>query len=308
MNSIRVAQWLLSNGDSRSSATGFLGAVGTDEAGQLLFDLAGRAGLQARLERVSSKPTGICAALITGQNRTLVTRLGAALHFSDAHLASEPCQSLVNQARMLYIGGFFFSSNPGAIARLVKLEGPLIAMNLHATFLCENFANPELLSRIDLLFGNEREALTLARHLADCGDAELAKLPLDCGQKNSMISDDLLLQLAGIIVGRLRQSRRPRVVFTHGAKPLAFAAGGSGGPVGHPVPTVEPARVRDTNGCGDAFVGGFLAGAVEQLSDPACVRLGQYAAEVVIEQDGCSLPDWEPRPPPSSQLDLPLGS
>ena len=49
-------------------------------------------------------------------------------------------------------------------------------------------------------------------------------------------------------------------------------------------------KLVDTNGAGDAFVGGFLSQLVAGKDVPECVRAGAYAANVVIQQSGCAFP------------------
>jgi adenosine kinase len=46
----------------------------------------------------------------------------------------------------------------------------------------------------------------------------------------------------------------------------------------------------DTNGAGDAFVGGFLSQLVAGKDTAECVRAGNYAANVVIQRSGCTFP------------------
>ena len=47
----------------------------------------------------------------------------------------------------------------------------------------------------------------------------------------------------------------------------------------------------DTNGAGDAFVGGFLAALVEGKDQSTCVRCGIWAATKIIQQSGCTFPE-----------------
>lgn len=47
----------------------------------------------------------------------------------------------------------------------------------------------------------------------------------------------------------------------------------------------------DTNGAGDAFVGGFLSQLVVGKSVAEGVRAGHYAASVVVQRSGCTFPD-----------------
>ena len=46
----------------------------------------------------------------------------------------------------------------------------------------------------------------------------------------------------------------------------------------------------DTNGAGDAFVGGFLSQLVQAKDLSECVRAGHYSARVIIQRSGCTMP------------------
>jgi adenosine kinase len=58
-----------------------------------------------------------------------------------------------------------------------------------------------------------------------------------------------------------------------------------------PVIPIAEKDIVDTNGAGDSFVGGFLAQLVQGGSIEDCVRSANYAANYIIQQSGCQLPD-----------------
>ena len=53
-------------------------------------------------------------------------------------------------------------------------------------------------------------------------------------------------------------------------------------------------KLVDTNGAGDAFVGGFLAKIVLGQSLEEAVKAGNYAASAVIQRSGANCPDEKP--------------
>ena len=61
-----------------------------------------------------------------------------------------------------------------------------------------------------------------------------------------------------------------------------------------PVQTFSPSssqsKIVDTNGAGDAFVGGFLAYLAKGKDLEAAVQAGHYAAGVIIQHSGCTFP------------------
>ena len=59
----------------------------------------------------------------------------------------------------------------------------------------------------------------------------------------------------------------------------------------YPVIELAPDKLVDTNGAGDAFVGGFLSQLVAGKGIPECVRAANFAAHLIIQQSGVTLPD-----------------
>ncbi|KAK6055393.1 hypothetical protein COOONC_07108 [Cooperia oncophora] len=87
----------------------------------------------------------------------------------------------------------------------------------------------------------------------------------------------------------LKKSSKPRtVIFTQGADPVIVAIGSK--LTLYPVPTVPKENIVDTNGAGDAFVGGFLAQYIQNKSIEEAVNCGNYAAGEIIQKHGCTVP------------------
>ena len=82
---------------------------------------------------------------------------------------------------------------------------------------------------------------------------------------------------------------RPRVVvFTQGADSTCVACNGT--VEVFPVEPLPREKLIDTNGAGDAFVGGFLSQLVQGAAHAQCVAAGHYAAREIIQQSGCKTP------------------
>lgn len=58
-----------------------------------------------------------------------------------------------------------------------------------------------------------------------------------------------------------------------------------------PVLDIDQNDIVDTNGAGDAFVGGFLSALVQEQMLEECIRAGHYAAHVIIRRVGCTFPE-----------------
>jgi len=85
------------------------------------------------------------------------------------------------------------------------------------------------------------------------------------------------------------------VIFTHGKEPTIVCIEGVVSLI--PVKPIDKSKIVDTNGAGDAFVAGFLAGLALGHSLEKSISAGQYAASEVIQLDGPTYPststfDW----------------
>jgi adenosine kinase len=271
-NSIRIAQWLI----GVPNATTFMGCIGRDKFGEILEGKVREAGVNPRYMYNDEQPTGTCAVCLTGTNRSLVAYLGAANCFNLSHLEIPENKELMEKAQFFYIAGFPLTVCPDAMLHIAKFAAAndrLFAMNLSAPFLCTFYSEPmmRLLPYVDILFGNELEAEAYA---------EANKLP-------SRELSAIALHLARLPKQNGKRGRM--VVFTHGAKPTIVIQ--EGRVLEFPVIPIAEKDIVDTNGAGDSFVGGFLAQLVQGGSIEDCVRSANYAANYIIQQSGCQLPD-----------------
>uniref|UniRef100_A0A7S3QYE6 Adenosine kinase n=1 Tax=Dunaliella tertiolecta TaxID=3047 RepID=A0A7S3QYE6_DUNTE len=270
-NSVRVAQWML----QVPNATAYMGCVGADDFANRMTEQAKKDGVQVRYQVDPNTPTGKCAVCVTGIERSLVAHLAAANNFK-ADFAMKNWD-LVEKARVVYMSGFFITVSPEAImnvARHVAENDKILCMNLSAPFIMQvppfKKTLMDAIPYMDFLFGNEAEA------------EEFAK-------SEGWPSNDL--EQVALKISRMPKANgsRPRmVVFTHGAQPTIIACEGK--VQLYPVNRIDPKAIVDTNGAGDAFVGGFLSQLVCGKPVSECVRAGNYAASVIIQRAGCTFP------------------
>merc|ERR1712203_727262 len=84
------------------------------------------------------------------------------------------------------------------------------------------------------------------------------------------------------------KSRKRTVVITQGCDPTIVCVNGRVSEF--PVIALPKEKLVDTNGAGDSYVGGFLAGMVKGLPIADCCKAGAYAASVIVQQSGCTFP------------------
>ena len=79
-----------------------------------------------------------------------------------------------------------------------------------------------------------------------------------------------------------------KVIITQGKDSTVVAEGDS--VIEYPVTPIDANLIVDTNGAGDAFVGGFLGMLALEQPLEKCVNVGHYAAGEIIKASGCMLP------------------
>eukprot|EP00037_Helgoeca_nana_P032017 m.411750 g.411750 ORF g.411750 m.411750 type:complete len:375 (-) comp28727_c0_seq1:108-1232(-) len=270
-NSIRVAQWMLG-----APCTAYIGSVGKDAFGKTLREKAEEGGTTVEYMVDPEAPTGTCAVLVTGINRSLVANISAANNYKETHLA-EVGWKHVEAAEIFYISGFFLTVSPPSILKVGKHAAEtnkIFSMNLGAPFIMmvPPFREAFLASLpyCDYLFGNETEY------------AEFAK-------QTEMGTEDLEEIAKKIQAMPKANGKRSRVVvITQGAKPTIVCQDGKISI--HSIIELPKEKLVDTNGAGDAWVGGFLAALAKKGDVEACTKAGSFAASVIIQRSGCTHP------------------
>ncbi|KAL9676790.1 hypothetical protein QQ045_005010 [Rhodiola kirilowii] len=271
-NSIKIAQWML----QVPGATSFIGSIGKDKYGEEMEKNAKIAGVNVHYYKDDNAPTGTCAVCIVGGDRSLVANLSAANCYKVEHLKQAENWALVENAKYYYIAGFFLTVSPESIqlvAQHAAANNKVFSMNLSAPFICEFFRDVQekALPYMDYVFGNETEARTFSKvHGWETEDVEEIAIKISQWPKAS---------------GTYKRI----TVITQGADPVVVAEDGK--VKKFPVVLLPKEKLVDTNGAGDAFVGGFLSQLVQEKSIEECVRAGSYAANVVIQRSGCTYPE-----------------
>uniref|UniRef100_A0A665XAD2 Adenosine kinase n=1 Tax=Echeneis naucrates TaxID=173247 RepID=A0A665XAD2_ECHNA len=268
LNSVKIAQWMIQK--PHKVAT-FFGCIGTDQFGEILKKKAEEAHVDAHYYEQNEEPTGTCAACITGDNRSLVANLAAAnCYKKEKHLDLDSNWELVKKAKVYYIAGFFLTVSPESILKVAKHasdNNKIFCMNLSAPFISQFFKEPlmMIMPYVDILFGNE----TVSGARLEYDIAEIARKTQNLPKENA--------------------KRQRVVVFTQGKDDTVATVGEK--VTMFPVLDIDQNDIVDTNGAGDAFVGGFLSALVQEDGLVECIRAGHYAANVIIRRVGCTFPE-----------------
>ncbi len=240
-------------------APAFVGAVGCDEPGDWYSSDLVTAGVECHVSRTSSgAPTGVCHVLVTSKGeRTMATSLGAAGEI----IAGTVDEAGVGRARFVYIEGYLLDAPAASKALdhaldLAKTQGTLVALSLSDPFVVERHGDriAELVfgGVVDLMFGNEDEALSLTGESSFDG-----------------------------AIDKLRANDALHIV-TRGSNGAVGIGPGVDVSVGaDPVETVV-----DTTGAGDLFAAGCLWGLAHDLTVEQALRAGSAAAAEIITHLG----------------------
>lgn len=169
--------------------------------------------------------------------------------------------------------GFFLTASAATVQEVAKhalaVDAPFL-MNLSAPFLAQFYKTDllEALPYADIVFGNELEALAFAKE-ENFDTKDLHKIALKICQ-----------------LPKQNENRSRVTIITQGKDPVLIAQNGK--IVEIQVEALSNDEIRDTNGAGDAFVGGFLAQFIQEKPLETCVRCGIWAAREIIKRSGCS--------------------
>lgn len=271
-NSLRAASWILKH----PNVCTFMGCVGKDNNADIMRQKAKEVGLNTVYQVDDKNSTGTCAVLIVKSDRSLVAHLAAANNCTIDHFNQEQNWSLVQKAKILYVTGFFFTVSPPSIMKLAKFASEndrTFAVNLSAPFICQFFKDPlmETFPYVDIVFGNEDEAQVFSKHVL-----------------NNESTDIKAIAIAISNLSKLNNKKRT-VIITQGSSPVIYAIGNEVKEV--PVGKIDPSQIVDTNGAGDAFVGGFLSQYVQEKSLEKCIACGIWLSGLVIQRSGCTFPE-----------------
>lgn len=272
LNSIRIAQWIL----EKPNVASYFGCIGSDDFGKVMTTKASEAGINVKFQVNSEQSTGTCAVLVTGKERSLVANLAAANHFKRTHFDVKENWDIVEKASFYYIAGFFLTVSPESILEVAKQaadKNKVMMLNLSAPFLCQFFAEPmmKVLPYCDIVFANETEAAAFS------------------AAQNFGTEDIKEIALKTAALDKVNKNRSRMVIFTQGSDSTIVAHDGK--IQEFPVIPIKAENIVDTNGAGDAFVGGFLSQYVQGKDLEQCVRVGNYAANYIIQQSGVTVSD-----------------
>jgi len=279
LNSARACNYILKNQDILEKVN-YFGSIGNCDKGHTLEKVLQDEGVKGNFHKTPESKTGTCAVIVVNKDRTLCADLAAACEYQLEHLHAN--LETVKTASLIYSTSFFITSNPTALHEVAKTASDLnipFAYNLSAVFLVQFELENVLKSLVhaDYIFANEDEAAAF-------------------GKSQNMEGDDLKEVAKVLAKWEKSNTKRPRVaIVTYGAKPVIVATHMPGTDEvtlqEFEVSPLAADQIVDTNGAGDAFVGGFLSQLYQGKEVKDCISAGIYLSREVVQRSGCCFPD-----------------
>lgn len=241
-NSLRVLQWLT----GKKCQAVIFGSVGKDKEAGVLTQLLENDGVQTRYIEQDDLPTGKTIALVSNRYRSLVAYVGAAEKLPLNQLLHETdFPHLVLNSDFVYIEGFFLTKRTEAAKYILDFcnkHNKIIIFNISGEYVCDLYPTvvQYFVENSDIVFGNKREFEALAK-IMNMNNINEVTNHLIKGGKNK-------IETYGNII-----------IITDGPNP-GTCIYKSGKIENFTVPQIDPKKIRDTTGAGDAFTGGFIAG------------------------------------------------
>jgi sugar/nucleoside kinase (ribokinase family) len=236
----------------------FLGRIHDDDLGTVFAHDIRASGVHFDSKpSVDGPPTGRSLIVVTPDaQRTMNTYLGASALFRPDDIDA----AVIAGAKVTYLEGYLFDRPESkeaywAATEIASGAGRQVALTLSDTFCVERHRDdwlPLVRDRVDILFANEAEALTLWG--CDSVDVAVERTRLSVG------------------IGCITRGERGSIVVA--------------GDETHVVPAHPVEHLVDTTGAGDLYASGFLYGYTQGRPLPECGRLGSIAAAAVLGHMG----------------------
>ncbi|CAG2116458.1 unnamed protein product, partial [Medioppia subpectinata] len=165
-------------------------------------------------------------------------------------------------------------------ARVIYTSGHMLPAAPYVSHKCSNTLN-DLLPYIDFFFANADEATAFAT---------MKGYPTkDLKEVAKLIAREPKIKYDSPKIPSAYKSGRV-VVITQSDKPVLYAKSDSNEVIEYPVIQFKPEQIKDTNGAGDAFTGGFLAMYISGRPLEMSFKCAIYCASECLQQIGSTLP------------------
>ncbi|KAH8265574.1 hypothetical protein KR038_010928, partial [Drosophila bunnanda] len=259
-NTMRIFQWIVQTPNRGI----FSGAVGNDKLGERIAKRAKADGVLTLYQIREELPTGSCAVIINGLNRSMVANLGAASMFTEEWMEEEENICWLERSQYFYFTGFFLAVCPSVVERVSKMcseSNRIMILNFSAVFVLQmqRAALLQVMQHVDIIICNKDEAIAFAD-------------TTDWKTKN-------IFEVGNRMQSMPKANNHPRLVVIIDAVCSILCFQENDRVLEYPVPKVDKSKIVDTNGANDAFIGGFLAMYVQKMPVDYCIRTAIFASQ-----------------------------
>ena len=278
-NTIRVISWCLNNNcpGRKNYKISMLGSVGDDLYKNKIMLSLEDIGVNPVLEILQGDKTSRCGVGIYKKEKLFVTQLRASKRLSEKFIEDNLDKILDHQAFL--IEGYLLNNKFDIVKKLCDLfseRKKMVILTLSAEFIVQKHYNKiiELGNKSDIIDGSMGEAKALAR-----------------------IESDNYEDVFRSIFKKLKPNNKRLLLITDGPKGAYCAKYNYENDdfefIFHSfAKKIKEEEIKDFNGAGDAFLGGFLSEFMKGSSIIQSCKNGINAASVILKNIGCTFPRY----------------
>jgi len=280
-NSIRVISWCLNNNstDRKNYKISMLGSVGDDLYKNKITLSLEDIGVNPILEILKGDKTSRCGVGIYKKEKLFVTQLRASKRLSEKFIEDNLNKILDHQAFL--IEGYLLNNKFDIVKKLCDLfckKKKMIILTLSAEFIIKNHYEKiiELGNKADIIAGSMGEAKELARIERDNYEDVFRNIFNKLKPKKNRL---LLITDGpnGAYCSKYDYENDDFEFIIH-----SFAK------------KIKEEEIKDLNGAGDAFLGGFLSEYMKGSSILQSCKNGINTASIILKNVGCTFPRITP--------------
>ena len=276
-NTMRVLSWCLNNDSIKREkyTISMLGSVGDDIYKDKILDALNAIGVNSMLEILQNDKTSRCAVGIFQKEKLFVTQLRASKRLSENFIEENLDKILEHQA--LIIEGYLLNNKFNIVKKLCDLfyeKKKMIILTLSAEFIVKMHYEKiiELGNKSNIIDGSMGEARALAR-----------------------IEKDNYEDVFRSIFKKLKPNNERLLLITDGPNGAYCAKYNYENDdfefiIRSYAKKIKEEEIKDFNGAGDAFLGGFLSEYMKGSSIIQSCKNGINAASVILKNVGCTFP------------------
>ena len=278
-NTMRVISWRLNNDDDiiprKYFKVSMLGSVGDDLYKNKIIQALEDIGVNPILEILKDDKTSRCGVGVYKKEKLFVTQLRASKRLSEKFINDNLEKILEHDA--LIIEGYLLKNKFELIKKLCEhfeQNNKMIVLTLSATFIVKSHFDKliELGNKSEIIAGNMEEA----KEFAGIDGNNEKEIFRGIFKKLKPKENRLLLVTDGqngALCGKYNYENNQLEFIIQ-----CFA------------PKINDKEIKDLNGAGDAFLGGFLSEYMKGNEIYDCCKNGINAATIILKNVGCTFP------------------